>query len=164
MKKLLIASLILLAGVTAHGQENQGNYEGYIEMLRSDMRTSKVAVITEVMEFSEEQANAFWPLYKEYDHELDKVNDIRIAAIKDYSKNYDTMTDTKAKGLATQWFDFQEKRTALRKKYFTKFQEILPPAMAAKFLQLDHQISLLIDLQIAAQIPLIPTAGEVSGE
>jgi hypothetical protein len=164
MRTLLIASFILLAGVAAHGQEGQGDYDGYIEMLRSDIRTSKVAVITEVMDFTEAQASAFWPLYKDYDHELDKVNDLRVAVIKDYAKNYETMTDEKAKGLAAQWFTFHEKRTALRKTYFAKFQQVLPPAMAAKFLQLDHQISLLIDLQIAAQIPLIPAAGEVSGE
>ncbi len=162
MKKLLLFAFILMMGATAYGQEGDqdGDYEGYVELLRSDLRTTKIAVITDVMEFSEEQAKAFWPVYKEYDTELDKVNDLRVTMIKDYAQSYETMTDEKAVALATQWFDFQDKRMKLRKTYFKKFQAVLPPVMAAKFLQLDHQISLLIDLQIAAEIPLIPTGDE----
>ena len=149
MKKLLIAAALLTVSSAAHGQD------GYIELLRSDIRTEKIAIITEVMELSGEQSESFWAVFKEYDHEMSKVNDLRVALIKNYAENFENITDKKAQDLVTQWFDFQDKRMTLRKKYFKEFQIVLPAATAAKFLQLDHQLSLLIDLQIAAQIPLI---------
>ena len=49
----------------------------------------------------------------------------------------------------------EENRTDLKKKYFERFREALSPIQAARFLQTENQINLLIDLQIASQIPLI---------
>ena len=106
---------------------------------------------------SGEQSEEFWKVYKDYDHEMSKVNDLRIAVIKDYAENYDKMTDEKALEIIAKSTEFLDKRMALRKKYFAKFLEVLPATKAAKFMQLDHQISLLVDLQIAAELPLIPT-------
>ena len=39
----------------------------------SDVRTMKVAIITEVMGFTEEEDRAFWPIYREYDLEMSKL-------------------------------------------------------------------------------------------
>jgi hypothetical protein len=154
MKKLLLVVALLLVSSTAYAQD------GYIELLRSDIRTEKIAIITEVMQLEGEQSEAFWAVYKEYDHAMSKINDIRVAMIKDYAENFDKITDEKALEIAATWFEFQENRMALRKEYFKEFQEVLPAAAAAKFLQLDHQISLLIDLQVAAAIPLIQPKGD----
>ena len=35
----------------------------------------------------------FWPIYEEYDAELTKLNNLRVANIQDYARNYDQMTD-----------------------------------------------------------------------
>jgi len=150
MKKLLFVALLLVAS-TSYAQD------GYIELLRSDLRTEKIAIVTDVMQLSGEQSEEFWKVYKDYDHEMSKVNDLRVALIKDYAENYERMTDEKALEIIAKWSEFQDKRMALRKQYFAKFLEVLPATKAAKFMQLDHQISLLVDLQIAAEIPLIPT-------
>jgi len=152
MKKIFIIAALLAVSVagTANAQE-----EGYIELLRSDIRTGKIAIVTEVMQLQGEQSEAFWPIYKEYDHEMSKLTDMRLATIKDYAENYEKMTDEKARELIASSFEWMEKRLALRKAYFVKFQEALPAATAAKFIHLDHQISLFIDLQVAANIPLI---------
>ena len=150
MKKLLFVALLLVAS-TAFAQD------GYIELLRSDIRTEKIAIVTDVMQLSGEQSEQFWKVYKEYDHEMSKVNDLRIALIKDYAEHYEKMTDEKALEIIAKSSEFQDKRMDLRKKYFQEFLEVLPATKAARFMQLDHQISLLIDLQIAAELPLIPT-------
>lgn len=61
--------------------------EAYIELLRSDIRAKKVAIITEVMQFADAQARAFWPVYREYDLELSKIGDARVELIKDYARH-----------------------------------------------------------------------------
>jgi hypothetical protein len=127
----------------------------YIELLRSDVKTEKKALITEVMQFSEEDASKFWPIYKEYEFELDKLGDKRIAFIKEYAENYQKMTDVKADEIMQSAFNYQEERLDLKKDLYKSLKEKLSPSQAAKFIQLEHQIQLLIDLQINSELPLL---------
>jgi hypothetical protein len=129
--------------------------DSYMEMLRTDVRAEKVAVITEVMEFSDAEAEAFWPIYREYELELAKLFDERLALIKDYAEHFETLDDAKADELISTAFKNREKRTKLHKSYYKKFKKAIGAKRAAKFTQLDNQIDLLIDLQIAANLPLI---------
>ena len=144
---------LLLIGTAAQGQDY--DVDAYLEMLRSDVKTEKIAIITEVMDFTEEESSAFWPEYRKYEFDLAKITDQRIALIKDFAAHYDKMTDEKAKELIDTSIKLQEKRLDLKKKYFKSFQKVLPTIKAAKLIQLENQINLLIDLQIAAELPLI---------
>ena len=149
MKKLLLIIVFVLVASIGYAQE------AYIELLRSDVKTKKVAIITEVMQFTNEEANAFWPVYREYEFELTKIGDGRLELIKDYAQNYETMTDEKAKELIQKALKLEGRRTKLKRKYFRKFDKVLPSKTVAKFFQLENQINLLIDLQIASELPLI---------
>jgi hydrogenase maturation factor HypE len=124
-------------------------------MLRTDVRAEKVAVITEVMAFTDAEAEVFWPIYREYELELAKLFDKRLANIKNYADNFEAIDDAKADELITTAFKISEKRTKLQKSYYTKVKKAIGAKRAAKFAQLDHQIDLLIEIQIAANLPLI---------
>jgi len=115
----------------------------------------KIAIITKAMAFSSEESSLFWPQYRKYEAELAKLFDIRIQLIKDYSNNYDNMTQAKASELAERALILEGKRTKLKKKYFKKMAKVLSPKKAARFLQIENQLNLLIDLKIAATIPLV---------
>lgn len=155
MKKLLLTVFLLLT-TASFAQE----VDSFIELLRSDVKTQKKAIITEVMEFSEAEAAAFWPAYRNYEAELDKLGDARVALIKDYAESYETMVDAKAKELMDKSFKFREDRLKLQKKYFQEFSKILSPTKAAKWAQLENQITLLIDLQISSELPLAEKPSE----
>jgi hypothetical protein len=149
MKKLLLVLVFFLVSTVGYSQE------GYVELLRSDVKAKKVAIITEVMQFSDEEAKAFWPVYREYELDLAKLGDARLALIKDYAENYESLTDEKAKDLVNEVFKLEGKRTKLKRKYFKKMDRVLSAKTVAKFFQLENQILLLIDLQIASNLPMI---------
>jgi hypothetical protein len=149
MRKITLTAVFVLVAAVGYAQD------AYIELLRSDIRAKKVAIITEVMQFTDAQARAFWPVYREYDLELSKIGDTRVELIEDYARNYETMTDEKAKELIQEALKLEGRRTKLKRKYFRKFDKALPSKTVAKFLQLENQIDLLIDLQIASELPLI---------
>ena len=153
MKKLVILFL-LLSSMSLFAQDD------FIELLRQDLKTQKVAVITETMNFTEAESNAFWPVYREYDFEATKLADERLAIIKDYAANFENMTDVKAKELIERSMKNQENRLKLRKKYFKEFLKVLPAIKAARFAQVDNQIGLLLDLQIASELPLVEAPEE----
>jgi hypothetical protein len=131
------------------------NLHAYAELLRSDLRSQKVAIITEVMQFSEAEDAKFWPVYRRYETELAELNDKRLALIKDYAANYGTVTDSAADRLARGALELEGQRHALKVKYYDRFKAALSPTTAARFLQVENQILLLLDLQIAASLPIV---------
>ena len=139
-------------------QDTTLNLTAYVELLRSDVRTSKVAIITEVMGFTEAEDAAFWPIYREYDLEMSKLADERVGMIRDYAADYGTLTDERAAGLASRALDLEARRTAAKAKCYERVKTALSPRTALRFLQVEHQLQLLIDLQIAAALPVAPTA------
>jgi hypothetical protein len=149
MKKLIFMALLLSVTRVGYAQDE------YLELLRSDVKTQRVAIITEVMGLQGAQADKFWEVYRDYEYQGSKIGDQRLALIKDYAAAYETMTDDKATELMTRSFDIDQQRMALRKEYYQKFEEAVGPITAAKFMQVDNQLNLLIDLQISQSLPLV---------
>jgi hypothetical protein len=65
------------------------------------------------------------------------------------------MTGTKADELINNALKFQEDRVSLNKKYYKKFAKVLPPITAAKYMMVESQIQLMIDLVIASELPIV---------
>jgi len=154
MKKMLLL-FVLFAFASAYAQDVQS----YIELLKSDVKTGKKQIITEVMKFTEQESEAFWPIYNEFEHELEKLGDKRLANIKDFAENFSNMTDPKADELIKNSFSFLEDRQSLNKKYYNKFAEAVTPTTAAKYMQVEHAIQLILDIGILANLPLFEKTG-----
>src|SRR5918993_2939843 len=93
---LLMSCAISAQAQPATGPEGQTktlNLSAYAELLRSDIRAQKVAILTEVMGFTEAEDTAFWPIYREYDLEMAALGDERVALIAEYAANYSQVTD-----------------------------------------------------------------------
>jgi hypothetical protein len=165
----ILATLIVLLASTqvAYGQSPQAadqqtrtlNLSAYAELLRSDVRTQKVAIITEVMGFTEAEDAAFWPIYREYDAEMAKLGDERVANIAEYAKNFDEMTDAVAEKLAAQAVDLDTRRRAALASCYERVKKATSATTALRFLQVEHQLQLLIDLQISAALPIAKRSG-----
>jgi hypothetical protein len=157
---LALAGVLAVGAPIASAQEAKPdesrdlNLRAYTDLLRSDIRAQKSAIITEVMEFSDEEDAKFWPVYREYETELTKINDERLELIKDYATKYDKLTDADANRIATGALDLEARRHALKAKYYDRLKSVLPAKTAARALQVENQILLLLDLQIAAGLPV----------
>lgn len=160
---LAAPALVMLLAPAAHAQapaldESQTrtlNLNAYAELLRSDVQAQKVAILTQVMEFTEAEDKAFWPIYREYEAELAKLGDERVALIGDYARNYSAMTDAIAAKLAATALDLESRRQATRSKYYERVKAVLAPKTALRFLQVEHQLQLIVDLQISASLPIV---------
>jgi hypothetical protein len=158
----MLALLAVSSSASAQGSKpaaateaREANLRAYVELLRSDVRFEKVAIITEMMQFTEAEDEKFWPVYREYEAALSKVNDDRLALIKDYAAAYENITDEVADRLARGALDLEARRHAVKVQYYDRFKSALSPKTAAKFLQVENQILLIIDLQIAASLPIV---------
>ena len=91
------------------------NIQAYVELLRSNVQTAKTEVLTETMQLNDAQSTKFWPIYREYNVKLQALNDKKLAGIKLYAKEYDTITDAQADQLAKLVLDLENERNALKK-------------------------------------------------
>jgi hypothetical protein len=131
------------------------NLSAYAELLRREVQTEKVAIITEVMGFTDAEDAAFWPIYREYDIEMAKLGDERVALIEEYARNYEQMSDGTADKLAGRALDLEARRHAVKAKYFERIKKALSPRTALRFLQVEQQLLLIIDLQVLSALPIV---------
>src|SRR5829696_8781174 len=90
---LVLAAIVAAVAQSAPPAEQTKtlNLSAYAELLRSDVRVQKVAIITQVMGFSEGEDKLFWPIYRDYDAQMSKLGDERVALIAEYARSYDQM-------------------------------------------------------------------------
>ena len=130
----------------------------FVSQGRAEMRQDKVVFINESMNLTSADPNydAFWHEYYQYEAELKKINDQRIQLIRDYEFNYDKMDNTIANNLAERALKIHKKKLDLLAKYYEQIKQATTPMIAARFLQVEYQISLLMDVEIASKMPLLP--------
>jgi len=154
MKKIIVG--LMVSGLAALSLSAQaGEVEGFIELLRSDIRAEKVALLTSAMDLDEQQAESFWPLQREYENSLALLNDERLQLIKLYAKQWGTLTDEQAAKIATDWFSIQERRLKLRKATYKKISKEIGDLVAARYLQIENSVQMVLDLQLSSELPLL---------
>jgi len=131
------------------------NLQEYIVLLRENLRQEKGQLLGGVMQFTPAQAAKFWPIYDEYDRELNKLNNLRLENMKSYARDYSQMTDEKADQLTRQALDFQKRRADLLEKYYERVKQALGATTAARFLQVENQLLSIMDLQIESRLPVV---------
>jgi hypothetical protein len=142
-------------GAPASANAQKKNIQEYIELLRSDVRQQKAEMMGAVMQLSAADAAKFWPIYGEYDAELTKVNDLRVANIQEYARTYSALTDEKADELIQNAMAYEKQRSELLAKYYDRVKQALGAVTAARFVQVEHQLLLIIDLQVASSLPIV---------
>jgi hypothetical protein len=156
--RLIVILSVLFAASGAIAQTattEQTGTDTDIALLRSDVQAQRTDVVAHTMQFNDADAKNFWPLYRDYVNKEQAIGDQRVSAIKDYASHYDAMDDAQADGLAGRMLMFDKSRTELRAEYYPKFKKAIGAKQAAKFLQVDNRLNLLVDLQIANAIPII---------
>ena len=136
-------------------QNSQASVDQNIDLLRKDIRSQKKQLIAANVPLTDAEAQKFWPVYDQYTGELVKINNDKYAVLKEYAQGYDTMTDAQAKDWTERIMKLDANVAALRQKYWPNFLIVLPPKKAALYEQVERKAQLLIDVQLAMQVPLV---------
>lgn len=172
MKKIKLAALFvggmcLLPTPAAHAQnassqnsaatdkDAQALRDQDIELLRRDIRSKKKQLIAANLPLTDTEATKFWPVYDQYINELVKINNTKYDLIKEFADTYGSVTDEQADSMTKRLLNLDQSVAQLRLKYEPIFRGVLPAKKTATFFQLDRRITMMIDLQLASQIPLV---------
>lgn len=127
-----------------------------IQEVQSELRTERQAVVAENLPLSNDEATRFWPVYKAYRAEMDPVGDRLAKLLLAYARNVEQMNDTRAEAFFQEWLSIERARGMVRDKFVPRVREVLPPSKAVRFFQIENKINALIDLSLAAEVPLVP--------
>ena len=114
----------------------------------------KKELIAANLTFTDGESSRVWQVYEQYSAEMSKINDTRTTILKEYSQEYDTLTDDQAENLIRRWLETDIEQAKLRQQFAGIFQKVLPGRKAATFLQLERRISMMMDMQITSGLPL----------
>ncbi len=156
---LLMVTFAMLAFCPlGRAQDQEPTIDSTIALVRANMQADRTTLITTGMNFNDKESAAFWPIYKQYEFERSKLDDGRVAVIKEYTQKYPSLTDADAKAMAEQMLECDSRLAALKMKYFKKFNKVLPSLTVAKFFQLERRVDLMMDMQVESSLPPLTQA------
>jgi hypothetical protein len=146
----------ILAGPRAAGAQQKPDTWTVIQQLQTDLKADRQAVVAANLPLTEGESKAFWPVYKEYRSEVEKLGDRVAKLVVAYAANFETMDDAKAEAFFSEQLAIDRARVALREKYVPRVRKVLPAMKAARFFQIENKIDSIINVSLASEIPLVP--------
>ena len=127
-----------------------------LETVHEKLKTDKKSIVTKYMELTDSEAKNFWPVYDDYQKDLQKLNERLQAMLQSYAADYrnKSLTDEKAKKLVDEWIALEQDEVKRRKAFAPKVLKALPAKKAARYLQIENEYRLLIRYDLAATVPL----------
>jgi hypothetical protein len=107
------------------------------------------------MSFTEQEKDAFWPLYRKYRDAMSNVATRQLDVIVDYAKHYDNMTEGKAEELLDRSLIYEEQAIKVKQLYVDKFRRILPSIKVTRLMQIESRMDTAIKMKLAEGIPLM---------
>jgi hypothetical protein len=155
--KLMMTAMVLISAQALSAQEKSSPAvsDHDLQLLRKDLRSMKKQLIAVNIQLTEAEAEKFWPVYDQYAAETSKIYDARYAIIYEYADNIRNLSDAQAQNLTKRYADSDVTITNLRLKYLPIFAKVISGKKTALFFQVDRRLALMIDLQLASEIPLV---------
>ena len=149
-----MAVITLGFAVSAWSQDKPANN---MESVHEKLKADKRLIVTNYMELTESEAKNFWPVYEEYQKDLQKINERLLNMLQSYAADYrdKSLTDEKAKQLLDEWIAIDNDDAKRRASYVPKVMKVLPPKKAARYLQIENEYRILLKYDLAVTVPLV---------
>ena len=147
---LVIAIFLALPDASAQLEDDRA-----VELTRSAIQAERQSILAANLELDEEESAVFWPLYQEYRNELEVAVSTRIDLLNEYFASYETLTDKEALALLDKHLDWQHDVLKIRSTYAKKMRKVLPGRTVARFFQIENKMDLIVEYELAGEIPLI---------
>ena len=128
MKKILF-TLILLCSLSSWTQESKSDK---VEAL-------KIAFLTNKLELTSKEAQAFWPLYNEYNTKMDKLRKSKKSDFDELKNKGENLSEKELEIFMNEIFATRQKELDLQKEYFEKYSKVLPMKKLALLYQAENQ-------------------------
>jgi len=152
-----VAVAIILVGLASIGLAAQDKPADNMQILRDKIKADKKLVVATNMELTESEAKNFWPIYDEYQKDLQKINRRIVNVLESYAADFrsKSLTDDKAKKLIDEAVAIEQAEANLKSAYAPKLTKALPTIKVARYLQIENKIRAVIRYDLAQGVPLV---------
>jgi hypothetical protein len=128
-----------------------------MQILRDKIKADKKLVVATNMELTESEAKGFWPIYGEYQKDLQKINQRIANLLESYASDFrgKSLTDDKAKKLINEAVAIEQAEANLKSTYAPKLSKVLPVKKVARYLQIENKIRAVVKYELATGVPLV---------
>lgn len=146
---------LLGSPILATAAEVSAQAKAAIEAARAELRADREKLIAANLPLTSAQADAFWPLYRQYAADRAKAWDLRIQVVLDYAAAYPEVDDATAADLVKRSLKWNREMTRLTESYVKKFNRILPATTVMRLLQIESRIDTAIAMRLQGGMPLV---------
>ena len=159
----LKTNLLVLLAVAAifTRAEAAENITDAIEIVRATYRTDRQVVVAEALQLKESESAVFWPLYRSYRADIDKLGDGLVKLVLEYADVYPNVPEKRAQEMLKEYTALEQKLAGKRAWYFKRAGKLLPGAKALRWAQVENRMDLVLRLQLAGAIPVVPAVPSV---
>ena len=97
---------------------------------------AKKLVVGANLELTESEAQRFWPVYEDYQRDLQKLNQRTIALIDEA-------------------VSIEQAEAKLKSAYVPKLSKVLPAKKVARYMQIENKIRVIVKYDLASAVPLV---------
>jgi len=127
-----------------------------MEIVHEKLKADKKLIVSKYMDLTESEAKQFWPVYEEYQKDLQKIHERMGNLLQSYAAEYrnKSLTDDKAKKLIDEWLAIERDDAKQRKSQVPNILKALPAKKAARYLQIENEYRYLMNYDLAVAVPL----------
>jgi hypothetical protein len=128
-----------------------------MDILREKIRADKKLVVALNMELTEPEAKGFWPIYEQYQKDLQKINQRMANLLESYADDVrrKSLNDDKARKLIDEATAVDQAEAGLKSTYAPKLGKTLTMTKVVRYLQIENKIRAVVKYDIASGVPLV---------
>ena len=150
----VVGVVIGLCGVASPGGA-QDKPADNMQILRDKVRADKKLLVATNMGLTESEATGFWPIYEQYQKDLQRINRRLANLVESYAADFrnKSLTDDKAKKLIDESVGIELAEANLKTEYAPKLSKVLPAKKVARYLQIENKIRAVVKYDLASGVP-----------
>lgn len=135
----IIASIITIAAIAQPGTGPRGP-----EHRQEKIESYKISFITQKLDLTPEEAQKFWPVYNNFQKELDALQAERKKQWKDNKEDFASLSDQQIDNVLNEQLEYEQKELDIKKKYHQQFKKVLPVRKVALLYQSEREFRRLL--------------------
>ncbi|WP_353087904.1 sensor of ECF-type sigma factor [Flavobacterium sp.] len=140
--RIIVLTLLFMGTVNAFAQPS-GRLRERIEEKKEQVKSQKVAFITQELRLTPDEAAKFWPIYNAFEDKQAEIRRQKLKAFMDRKDDdqLDKMTEKEAQTVLAQMETNEEELFKLRKKLIADLRGVLPALKIIKLRRAEEDFN-----------------------
>lgn len=152
MKKIALVAFSLIIGINMIAQDPMTEEVDYIQSIYG---MEKKNIVSQFLNLSSEQSEAFWPVYDAYEVQRKELGKKRITLLTEFETLNSEITEEKADAWMKEVIKLGKANDKLVSTYYKKVKKVVGSIKAAQFYQIETYLLTAQRFGIQDNLPVV---------